>query len=377
MRRVTIEPRPDWKAKVEQWGMLFHTTGDAPYWFEGAYYEFTAAQIDQLEEATGELHRLCLTAVDYVVSHKLYSRLGISEFAGQLIDRSWRRRDPSLYGRFDLAYDGVNPPKMLEYNADTPTALLEAAVIQWHWLEELFPDADQFNSIWEGLVAQWKAMAVSLPSKTAYFASVDSLEDDMTVTMLCDTAMEAGLAGEYIDLKAVGWHPHLNAFVDMQERPIQTLFKLYPWEWLAAEPFAQHIPACELGMRWLEPVWKLVLSSKGILTILWELNPNHPLLLEAYLGSSGPMTSYVKKPLFGREGANVTIMEGGVLEQSDGEYGAEGFVFQRLQPIPNLGGNHPVVGSWICGDEPHGIGIRESDGLITNNVSRFVPHLFR
>jgi len=89
------------------------------------------------------------------------------------------------------------------------------------------------------------------------------------------------------------------------------------------------------------------------------------------------MTSYVKKPLFGREGANVTIMEGGVLEQSDGEYGAEGFVFQRLQPIPNLGGNHPVVGSWICGDEPHGIGIRESDGLITNNVSRFVPHLFR
>jgi glutathionylspermidine synthase len=36
-----------------------------------------------------------------------------------------------LYGRFDLAYRGDGPPKLLEYNADTPTALFEAAVVQW------------------------------------------------------------------------------------------------------------------------------------------------------------------------------------------------------------------------------------------------------
>ena len=58
-----------------------------------------------------------------------------------------------MYGRFDLAYDGTTPPKLLEYNADTPTSLLEAAVIQWRWQQDMRPERDQFNSIHERLLA--------------------------------------------------------------------------------------------------------------------------------------------------------------------------------------------------------------------------------
>ena len=49
-------------------------------------------------------------------------------------------------------YDGKAPPRLLEYNADTPTALLEASVAQWFWLQDCFPTADQFNSIHERLI---------------------------------------------------------------------------------------------------------------------------------------------------------------------------------------------------------------------------------
>src|SRR3546814_13050588 len=56
-----------------------------------------------------------------------------------------------MIGRFDLSFDGRQPPKMLEYNADTPTSLFEASVVQWEWLQTVRPDADQFNSIHEKL----------------------------------------------------------------------------------------------------------------------------------------------------------------------------------------------------------------------------------
>lgn len=39
-----------------------------PYWCEDAYYQFTLAQIEELEEATAELNRMCLQVVDKVVN---------------------------------------------------------------------------------------------------------------------------------------------------------------------------------------------------------------------------------------------------------------------------------------------------------------------
>src|SRR5436853_601162 len=76
-------------------------------------------------------------------------------FVRGAIRKAWDAEPPALYWRFDLAYDG-HDIKMLEYNADTPTALLEASVVQWYWLQARFPKADQFNSLHEQLIAKWK-----------------------------------------------------------------------------------------------------------------------------------------------------------------------------------------------------------------------------
>ena len=145
MERIKSTPRPDWQSAFESRGLKWHT-GQTPYWSEDAYYRFTTEQIDSLERATNELHERCLEAVQHVIDEKRYAELKIPEHAIPLITKSWEEEPPSVYGRFDLAYDGKSPPKMLEYNADTPTSLLEVSVIQWDWLQAQHPGADQFNS---------------------------------------------------------------------------------------------------------------------------------------------------------------------------------------------------------------------------------------
>ena len=156
MKRETITPRPDWRAKAEAFGFTYHTHEQGAYWDESACYEFSSREVDELEAAANTLHQLCIDAAQVVIDRGWWARLGIPASAVPVILASWDRDDPSLYGRFDLAYDGASPPKLLEYNADTPTALIEAAVVQWYWLQELFPHADQFNSIHERLIGAWR-----------------------------------------------------------------------------------------------------------------------------------------------------------------------------------------------------------------------------
>ena len=163
MRREASAPRPNFDEEAAEIGFHFARIDGEPYWDESARYVFSMREIeDDLESSTAELHALCLDLVARVVgSEELMQRLRIPRHAWDVIAQSWARRDPSLYGRFDFAYDGKEKPKLLEYNADTPTSLFETAVVQWRWLEQLIAqerlpkDADQFNSLHERLIARW------------------------------------------------------------------------------------------------------------------------------------------------------------------------------------------------------------------------------
>ena len=379
MERITAEPRPNWQQAVEARGLKWHT-GTTPYWSEDAYYQFTTDEIDSIERATNELHERCLEAVQSVIDEKRYDELKIPEQAIPLIESSWKDEPPSIYGRFDLAYDGKGPPVMLEYNADTPTSLLETSVIQWDWLDQAHKGADQFNSIHERLVAVWREAAPYMVKSgplgpLVHFASMDDVEDGMTTAYLAETAVQAGLRAKLIAIEDVGWDPDAGEFADLANARVDTLFKLYPWEWIINEPFAEFIPKAKT--QFIEPPWKMVLSNKGILAILWDMFPDHPNLLPAYFDEPRGMFEYAKKPLLSREGANVTIHTMKEHLESTGEYGAEGYVFQQLAPIPTFDGKRPVIGSWIIGQEAGGMGVREAESWVTGNTSRFVPHLFR
>jgi len=374
MERLITPPRFDWQAKVEANGLNYHTIDGQPYWDETAYYSFSSSEIDEIESATAELHELCIKAAEHVISNKLYSKLMIPPQAVPLIERSWDNDEPSILGRFDLAYDGHSPPKMLEYNADTPTALLEASVTQWFWLKERFSDADQFNSIHEKLIDGWKDLKQYL-HEPLYFGCVkDAPEDLGNVEYLRDTAMQAGMQTELVFVEDVGFDSVSARFVDTHDSPITSIFKLYPWEWLMSEFFGRYIE--QSGIIMIEPAWKMILSNKGILPILWELNPRHSNLLEASFDPGRFRDNYVSKPLLSREGGNITIHRNGTVAEYDGTYGGKGCIFQELATIPSMNGNYPVIGSWVIYGEPAGIGIREDSQAVTTNSSRFVPHLF-
>jgi glutathionylspermidine synthase len=374
MERLAVQPRENWRRLVESKGMAYHTIDGNPYWDESACYRFTSREIDALDDATVELQRLSLAAVEQVVRRDMFDRLRIPRDFVPLVTRSWEAAEPSLYGRFDLVYDGFGPPKLLEYNADTPTALLEASVIQWFWLQDVFPDADQFNSIHEKLIDFWQGRP-DLRSTPAYFACVDGNAEDLgNVEYLMDTAMQGGVDARFIFVEEIGWERSRSCFVDLEDSPIATLFKLYPWEWMVREEFGPNLLIST--PRMIEPAWKMILSNKGILPLLWEMFPGHPFLLPASFDREGVTGDFVKKPLLSREGGNVTIFKGSDTIENPGTYGEEGWMYQAYAPLPRFDGNHAVIGSWVIGGKAAGIGIREDTGPITTNASRFVPHFF-
>jgi len=388
MKRIPISPRDDWQKKVASTGLVFHTPEveemDRPYWDESACYEFSSAEIDMLEAAGNTLQQMCLEAAQHIIDKKRYAELGIPSSAIPAIEWAWENEPPAIYGRFDVAYGGSAPPKLLEYNADTPTSLLEAAVIQWSWLEEQFPNCDQFNSLHERLIAKWQDVAPYL-SKPVYFAGLDNAEDQLTLAYLQDTAQQAGIPTQPILIEEIGWNAERQAFVDLDERQIFSIFKLYPWEMMLAEEFGPAALDTYTAMRWMEPIWKMLLSNKGLLPILWQLFPGHELLLESHFECHTPaLREYVRKPLHSREGANITIVRDGAnIASTHGPYDGPA-ILQAIAPVAAFPDNlkpgasrHPVLGLWMIDQQCCGLGIRESSGLITDNLSSFVPHYFR
>ncbi|ARZ68323.1 glutathionylspermidine synthase [Streptomyces albireticuli] len=392
MERHRLAPRPGWQATVEEQGVIYpltrHPDGSLrPYWDESAYYSFPLAEVEALEETVAELHGMCLAAAAHLVEHERLADLGITDpRLAALITESWHRRAelPTVYGRFDLRYDGTGPATLLEYNADTPTSLVEAASAQWFWMEERFPGHDQWNSLHERLVDAWRRQAHLLPPGAplhfAHSAGDELGEDLMTVAYLRETAEQAGLATRAVSMEDIGWDRVSGRFVDDRYGFVRACFKLYPWEWLATDRFGPYaLDTLDNGggtgsTLWIEPAWKMLLSNKALLAVLWELYPGHPNLVPAYLDGPRELastTGWVAKPLLGREGAGVTVHPAG----GDPTPRDEPCCYQGLAPLPAFDGNHVVLGAWVVGEEPAGLGIRESAGLVTDGYARFVPHV--
>jgi glutathionylspermidine synthase len=382
MQRIACPERDDWRVAAEQCGFDFHTIDGERYWDERACYAFTLDEIErQIEAPTGEIDAMCLELVGRAIDDEfILRRLKIPQAFWPLISESWHRDQLSLYGRLDLSFDGRGPARLLEYNADTPTSIFEAAVFQWTWLEQaiergIIPaHADQFNSIHERLIDAWKKVGAGRHLHLT--GTTGNTEDAGTLAYLEDTARQAGLDTTLLDIEDIGLNDD-GSFVDLDNRAIGLAFKLYPWEWMFHDAFGARL--AKAPTRWIEPPWKAILSNKGILPLLWEMFPDHPNLLPAYFeddpNAARLGTSFVRKPLYSREGANVALIREGVtLAEQQGPYGAEGFIRQAFAALPNFSGQYPVLGSWLIDHTPCGLSIREDANPITGNTSRFLPH---
>ncbi|MBP6902959.1 MAG: glutathionylspermidine synthase family protein [Burkholderiaceae bacterium] len=400
MQRLPQLPRPDWRARLDAQGFHFHsiapdgsdvsaTEPRFAYWREDVAYRFTAAQIDQIDDASVELHAMCMDLAARLIEGGELDRLQIPAAAQALVEQSWRRRDPHLYGRFDLAYSGDGPPKLLEYNADTPTSIIETAVAQWQWKVDVQPRSDQFNRLHEALVERLAQIGQRFDVPRLHLAcQTDSLEDTGNVEYLLDVALQAGWYAQLLDIADIGVLDN-GRYVDGDDQPISACFKLYPWEWLAAEPLAAHLG--QAPTLWLEPAWKMLLSNKALLPLLWQSHPGHPNLLEAHFDAAAfEGRPFVHKPLLSREGSNIRLVDaqGRTTLSTDGDYGGQAGICQAWTaiaafPAPETSfmhgpreAMHAVLGSWIVGDQSAGLCVREDLTPITSNSAYFVPHYF-
>jgi len=383
MRRIPIAPRPNLRQLALAQGFLVDEYGNVPYWDETAYYCFTLRQIEEeLERPAEAIEDLCFEILNRAVTDDaVFRQLKIPEAYWDYIASSWRNREKDLIGRFDFSYDGTGPAKLLEYNADTPTTLYEASAFQWEWLEnnierDVIPShADQFNLLQEFLLEAFAKLGID---GLLHFACQTKIDDDRdTVEYLEELATEAGLETVFLSMDEIGIDPG-GRFTDLDDRIIDWLFKLYPWEWLMEESFGQFMP--QSGARFIEPPWKGVLSNKGMLPLLWETFEGHPNLLPSFFEgdprAAALGNNFARKPLLSRRGANIDIVRvGDIVTRNDGPYGDEGYIVQAFHPLPNFDGRRPVLGCWMVAGDAAALGIREDVGLVTSSNAVFMPHI--
>lgn len=360
------------------------------YWDESAYYQFSLTQIEEgIETPTEDIHQMCLAVVDKVINDDaLLEKFAIPKAQWNLLKTSWQNGDPSLYSRLDFAYDGKGVAKLYENNADTPTSIYETGFWQWVWLEnkvdaQLLPrQADQFNSVQEKLVNRFKEIYALNPERILHFACCKDTEEDRgTVQYLEDCAKAAKIETKFVYIEDIGIDKD-EQFTDLDNQVITWMFKLYPWEFMFEDEYGQILG--QQNIRWLEPPWKAILSNKALLPMLWKMFPKHPNLLPSFFEDELHLVpegmELVKKPIFSREGANISYTNSkgellGSTSDSDGPYGEEGFIFQQKYSLPTFDGNHTLIGSWLIDDQAAGISIREDANAITQDMSRYLPHV--
>lgn len=388
MRRRIVPARPRWSELAAEVG--FTIAGDG-YWTDDACYEFGRKEIEgTLRPAIDDLWKMSLAVVDRACrDDEVLASLGLPETAWDAIRASWRAGVPSLATRFDLAVSHDAPPKLHECNGDTPGLLFEAAVFQWLWFEEqvargaIDAEADQFNRLHEALVAALGRLPRGEAIHAA--AATRNVEDQMWARYLADCALQAGHRVVPIAIEEIGIDPD-GVPTDLSDHPIRVLLKAYRWHRLLAEPFAPSLVGAA-APRVIEPLWTVILASKGLLVWLWRMFPGHPNLLAAWFegDAEAPRDRCAVKPLFSIKGRNVTLSDpslpGGAVA-TDGPYGAEGRIVQALHYLPAFERNgrtvRASVGGWIVDGRVEGIGVVEDDGpIVISERCRFVPHLVR
>ena len=182
-------------------------------------------------------------------------------------------------------------------------------------------------------------------------------------------AAEAAQAFAKIEKKGVALLLAIAADVDAgRPLPVDRLAQRRPSR---SHEFGRNV--LQAPTKWIEPAWKMILSCKSILPLLYDRHPDSPYLLPA---SFEPIEgNYVRKPVHAREGANITVViDGQTRIATDGVYTDGPSVYQALAPMKAHDGRYPVFGTWVVNGVACGLGIREDETLVTQNTSRFVPH---
>jgi len=375
---------------LEEIGFFWHTDPDNTPYVASEIVEITSDEADAYYEAANELYEMYTEAGDYVIENELFHEIGIPFNLVEAVKMSWDNDVHwHLYGRFDFAggIDG-KPIKLIEFNADTPTSLFETSILQWAMLKlNDMEESHQFNNLYEALGDNFKRLITMEESVEDFderydgwkilFSSVrDNEEEESTVKLLQTIASEAGYETEFAYIDDVEFSAEEGVFYN--DENYEYWFKLIPWEDIAIEESDLAMLLTQMMQNQkaiiLNPAYTLMFQSKAFMKILWDLYPNHPLLLET---SFDPLEgkAQVEKRIFGREGANTVIVDENhkVMAETDGEYGEFGVIYQEYVELPTDDNGESYQAGVFFAYEGCGLSYRRG-GLILDNYSKFVGH---
>ena len=392
MKLEKLKPLSD--KYLESIGFVWHTDSDNSSYISDEIVVISEDEANAYYEATNELYDMFAQAGQYVIDNDLFHELNIPFNLVEIIKESWENEVHwHLYSRFDLAggIDG-KPIKLIEFNADTPTSLFETAIIQWARLKaNNLDEASQFNNLYEALKDNFKRI-ITLDSDIEkfeehyaglgwkiLFSSISSSSEDINTTKLLQhIASEAGFNTDFEFIENVQFN---DEGIYKDDELFEFWFKLIPWENIAIEESELALILTEIITNQkaiiFNPAYTLMFQSKGFMKVLWDLYPNHPLLLET---SFEPLVGkkQVEKRCFGREGANVKIINSdqSIDEQTSGDYEGHKAIYQEYVEFPkDISGNSYQAGVFYA-YEACGLGFRRG-GKILNNMSKFVGHIIK
>ncbi|HAC71605.1 MAG TPA: glutathionylspermidine synthase [Arcobacter skirrowii] len=379
---------------LESIGFTWHTDSDESSYIANELVVISEEEAEAFYEATNELYDMFIEGAQYVIDNELFHELNIPFNLVEVIKESWENDVHwHLYSRFDLA-GGVDgkPIKLIEFNADTPTSLFETAIIQWAMLKKNgLDESSQFNNLYDALKENFKRIITldsdiekfdEYYSKLGWkilFSSISSSSEDINTTKLLQhIASEAGFNTDFEFIENVNFSDD-GIFKD--DELFEFWFKLIPWEDIAIQESELALILTEIIKEKraiiFNPAYTLIFQSKAFMKILWDLYPNHPLLLET---SFEPLVGkkYVEKKAFGREGANVKIInsDGSVEIENGGEYEGHKSIFQEYVDFVKDSKGECYQAGVFYAYEACGLGFRRG-GKILNNMSKFVGHIIK
>ena len=392
MKLEKLKPLTD--EYLESIGFVWHTDSDNSSYISDEIVIINEHEANAYYEACNELYDMFSEAGQYVIDNDLFHDINIPFNLIEMIKESWENDVHwHLYSRFDLAggIDG-KPIKLIEFNADTPTSLFETAIIQWAMLKANgLDEASQFNNLYEALKDNFKRI-ITLDTDVEkfeeyyanlgwkiLFSSISSSSEDINTTKLLEhIANEAGFNTDFEFIENVQFNDD-GIFKD--EESFEFWFKLIPWENIAIEESELALILTEIIKEKraiiFNPAYSLMFQSKGFMKILWDLYPNHPLLLET---SFEPLENkkQVEKRCFGREGANTKIInsDGSIDVQTDGDYEGHKAIYQEYVELPTDSMGNSYQAGVFFAYEACGLGFRRGEKIL-NNMSKFVGHIIK
>ena len=366
--------KPINKEALNSLGYGWHTDEDGEYFAFDELVEVSSLEAQAYYKAAKDVYEMYEKAAEYVVENSLFEDLDIEKNMVDYIKYSWKsERHLHLYGRFDFS-GGIDAKdiKLIEFNSDTPTLLFETAIAQFMMLKD---DEQQFNSVYEKISQKIKRIIKqdeNLVPKFLFSCVKDISEEELTTKFLQKIAVDAGAVANFEFMEDLLFNEDI---IDKNKNSYDIWFKLFPWEELSLEhDEILAVLSSSKSFKTINPAYTLLYQSKGMLKVLYDLFPDSPYLLKSSF--TALEEKYVKKPCFGREGANIEIVDADkkVLLSTDGIYDNFKVVYQEyVDFVRDEKGRYYQAGVFFS-DEPCGLSFRRGEEIL-DDMSEFIGHI--